>query len=95
MTQKQVFVRDALNMAMDEEMAKDDGVVLIGEEVAQYDGAYKGQGCSTSRFVYSTCVFRTWLFRTLKNMSYDVIIGAKYILCLCKYEINAMVDEHW
>ena len=59
MTQKQVFVRDALNMAMDEEMAKDDGVVLIGEEVAQYDGAYKGQGCSTSRFVYSTCVFRT------------------------------------
>merc|ERR1711970_124739 len=39
--QKQVFVRDALNMAMDEEMAKDDGVVLIGEEVAQYDGAYK------------------------------------------------------
>merc|ERR1712086_1131677 len=48
MTQKQVFVRDALNMAMDEEMAKDDGVVLIGEEVAQYDGAYKGQGCSTS-----------------------------------------------
>merc|ERR1712106_515643 len=41
MTQKQVFVRDALNMAMDEEMAKDDGVVLIGEEVAQYDGAYK------------------------------------------------------
>merc|ERR1711892_923754 len=41
MTQKQVFVRDALNMAMDEEMDKDDGVVLIGEEVAQYDGAYK------------------------------------------------------
>jgi len=39
--QKQVFVRDALNMAMDEEMAKDDGVVLMGEEVAQYDGAYK------------------------------------------------------
>ena len=38
---KQVFVRDALNMAMDEEMAKDEGVVLIGEEVAQYDGAYK------------------------------------------------------
>ena len=28
-------------MAMDEEMERDDGVVLIGEEVAQYDGAYK------------------------------------------------------
>lgn len=36
-----VFVRDALNMAMDEEMERDEGVVLIGEEVAQYDGAYK------------------------------------------------------
>lgn len=36
-----VFVRDALNMAMDEEMERDQGVVLIGEEVAQYDGAYK------------------------------------------------------
>jgi len=39
--QKQIFVRDALNMAMDEEMERDQGVVLIGEEVAQYDGAYK------------------------------------------------------
>ena len=28
-------------MAMDEEMERDEGVVLIGEEVAQYDGAYK------------------------------------------------------
>ena len=28
-------------MAMDEEMEIDQGVVLIGEEVAQYDGAYK------------------------------------------------------
>ena len=28
-------------MAMDEEMERDQGVVLIGEEVAQYDGAYK------------------------------------------------------
>ena len=36
-----VFIRDALNMAMDEEMERDSGVVLLGEEVAQYDGAYK------------------------------------------------------
>lgn len=33
--------RDALNQAFDEELAHDDNVVLIGEEVAQYDGAYK------------------------------------------------------
>ena len=37
----QVTVRDALNSAMDEEMARDERVLLLGEEVAQYDGAYK------------------------------------------------------
>ncbi|CAB3409183.1 unnamed protein product [Caenorhabditis bovis] len=34
-------VRDALNQAMDEEIRRDDRVFLLGEEVAQYDGAYK------------------------------------------------------
>ena len=34
-------VRDALQLAMDEEMTKDDSVILLGEEVAQYHGAYK------------------------------------------------------
>ena len=34
-------VRDALNSAMDEEIARDDRVFIIGEEVAEYDGAYK------------------------------------------------------
>ena len=34
-------VRDALNTAMDEELANDDRVFIIGEEVAEYDGAYK------------------------------------------------------
>jgi pyruvate dehydrogenase E1 component beta subunit len=34
-------VRDALNQAMDEEIQRDDKVFLLGEEVAQYDGAYK------------------------------------------------------
>lgn len=38
---KQVAVRDALNQALDEEMARDERVFLMGEEVAQYDGAYK------------------------------------------------------
>lgn len=33
--------RDALNQAMREEMARDDRVFLMGEEVGQYDGAYK------------------------------------------------------
>lgn len=38
---QQLTVRDALNQAIDEEMARDDRVFLMGEEVAQYDGAYK------------------------------------------------------
>ncbi|KAK6619914.1 hypothetical protein RUM44_006314 [Polyplax serrata] len=38
---QQMTVRDALNSALDEEMERDKRVFLIGEEVAQYDGAYK------------------------------------------------------
>ncbi len=37
----QLTVRDALNAALDEELARDKRVFLMGEEVAQYDGAYK------------------------------------------------------
>ena len=33
--------RDALNAAMCQEMDRDDSVFLLGEEVAEYDGAYK------------------------------------------------------
>ena len=33
--------RDALNAAMCQEMDRDDSVFLMGEEVAEYDGAYK------------------------------------------------------
>ncbi len=36
-----VTYRDALNQALREEMHRDDSVFLIGEEVAQYNGAYK------------------------------------------------------
>ncbi len=34
-------VREALNAAMAEEMRRDDEVLLMGEEVAEYEGAYK------------------------------------------------------
>lgn len=36
-----ITYREALNAAMDEEMARDDKVFLMGEEVGEYDGAYK------------------------------------------------------
>jgi len=38
---KTITVREALREAIDEEMARDGTVVLLGEEVAKYDGAYK------------------------------------------------------
>ena len=34
-------IREALRRAMTEEMRRDDRIFLIGEEVAQYNGAYK------------------------------------------------------
>lgn len=34
-------VREALNTALDEELTRDESVFIIGEEVAEYDGAYK------------------------------------------------------
>lgn len=34
-------VRDALNVAMEEEMIRDKNVFIMGEEVARYNGAYK------------------------------------------------------
>ncbi len=38
---KSTTVREALRDAMAEEMRRDDGVFLMGEEVAEYQGAYK------------------------------------------------------
>ncbi len=38
---REIAFRDALREAMSEEMRRDERVFLIGEEVAQYDGAYK------------------------------------------------------
>ena len=36
-----ISYRDAINQALDEELARDENVVIMGEEVAQYNGAYK------------------------------------------------------
>ena len=36
-----ITYRDALNQALSEEMERDESVFLMGEEVAEYDGAYK------------------------------------------------------
>ena len=42
--------REALNQAMSEEMERDENVFLMGEEVAEYDGAYKVSQGMLKRF---------------------------------------------
>ncbi len=42
--------REALNQAMTEEMERDENIFLMGEEVAQYDGAYKVSQGMLKRF---------------------------------------------
>lgn len=37
----ELTIRDALNSALREELARDESVFIMGEEVAEYDGAYK------------------------------------------------------
>ena len=39
--EQEIEIREAIRQGMDEEMEKDDGVFVLGEEVAQYNGAYK------------------------------------------------------
>ena len=41
MAENTITYREALNQAMSEEMERDDTVFLIGEEVGEYNGAYK------------------------------------------------------
>ncbi len=40
-SEKEITMREALNQAIEEEMNLDKDVFLLGEEVAEYDGAYK------------------------------------------------------
>ena len=45
-----IAYREALNQAMSEEMERDERVFLMGEEVAEYDGAYKVSQGMRARF---------------------------------------------
>src|SRR4051812_10193357 len=46
----EIKFREALRQAMTEEMERDDKVLLMGEEVAQYNGAYKVSEGMLARF---------------------------------------------
>ena len=47
---REITYRDALNEALHEEMARDESVFVLGEEVALYEGAYKVTRGLLSRF---------------------------------------------
>src|SRR3954452_13495061 len=47
---RQIAFREALREAMNEEMRRDDRVFLMGEEVAEYNGAYKVSQGMLDRF---------------------------------------------
>jgi len=50
-------VREALNVAMEEEMTRDENVFILGEEVARYNGAYKVR--EISRAIPNQTTYRT------------------------------------
>jgi pyruvate dehydrogenase E1 component beta subunit len=76
----ELTLREALRRAMTEEMRRDDRVFLMGEEVAQYDGAYKvsqgmlftGLGIGAAMAGLRPIIeFMTWNFSLV---AYDQII---------------------
>jgi len=70
----EMTVRDALNSALDEEMAREERVFLLGEEVAQYDGAYK-----VSKGLYEKYGARRVIDTPITEMGFTgMAIGAAY-----------------
>lgn len=84
-TPKQVFVRDALNMAMDEEMERDEGVVLIGEEVAQYDGAYKVSRGLLTKFGENRVIDTPITEMGFTGMAVGAAFGGKGMKPICEF----------
>ena len=74
MSSKIVTIREALNIAMDEEMERDEDVFLIGEEVAQYNGAYK-----VTKGLYSKYGDKRVIDTPITEMGFTgLAIGASY-----------------
>ena len=59
-TAPEMSLRDAINSAIDEEMERDGSVFVIGEEVAQYQGASPAAAPRRGRAAAATIVRRRW-----------------------------------
>ena len=70
----QITVRDALNSALDEEMSADPKVFLMGEEVGEYQGAYK-VGQLVSLVVLPTSPFKNFIDLTFFLLSFQISKG--------------------
>ena len=60
--------REAVAEAMSEEMRRDENVYLLGEEVAEYNGAYKASKGMLDEFGPKRCWTRplpSWVLRAL------------------------------
>ncbi len=69
-------VREAINQGLDEEMSRDERVFLMGEEVAQYQGAYKVR-CRVFQFAFAARHFSSSLANfNSKTTEHRVPFGA-------------------
>lgn len=75
-------VREALNSAMDEEMEKDENVFIMGEEVAQYQGAYKITKGKRTNVVSSVLLPSSEYVKRLGRISSD-------------WRLNRVVSKIW
>lgn len=74
-------VRDALNSAMDDEMARDERVFILGEEVALYDGAYK-----VSRGLYKKYGEKRVIDTPITELGFaGIAVGAAMVLYFILY----------
>lgn len=80
--QKEMTVREALNEAMAEEMERNDKVFVLGEEVAQYNGAYVPPGCHTAHpnWAHSAAIDAT--VDGILRQNHSAAVGAAIAGCL-------------
>jgi hypothetical protein len=81
-------VRDALNQALLEEMTRDQNVFILGEEVAQYNGAYKITKGLWEKFGDKRVIDTPITVCTRKLIIFNLLIlipgnGIRWCFCRC------------
>uniref|UniRef100_A0A8B9QVZ4 Pyruvate dehydrogenase E1 component subunit beta n=2 Tax=Anas TaxID=8835 RepID=A0A8B9QVZ4_ANAPL len=84
----QVTVRDALNQALDEELERDERVFLLGEEVAQYDGAYK-----ISRGLWKKYGDKRIIDTPISEMGFTGIAVGAAMVCTLTFLLNYTLKQ--